>query len=92
MSHQINFELIVDDSTLHFVSLFKLNLPEITINAIKDEVKRQQELSELVSSSNPYDEIRELRTELIRLRQEKLTEPRQVQKKKLLARITGGER
>ena len=92
MSHQISIDLIVNDTTLHYVSLFKLNLPEICINAITSEIRNQQEISELVSSNNPYDEIRELRSEVIRLRQEKLLEPREQQKKRLLVRITGGER
>lgn len=90
--YRISVELLMDKSTAYQIGLHKMNLPEVCINAIKDEISRQNDICELISSINPYDEIRQLRTELIQLREEKLLEPRQQQKKKLLARITGGVR
>ena len=75
MSYRINFEMILTEPVLIAVKTYDLNLPEICINAILAEIERLNSTSCAVSqtTSSRETEIRELREELLTMR-EKLKE------------------
>jgi AICAR transformylase/IMP cyclohydrolase PurH len=71
MSYRFQLELIVDTKTAYFIKEYELNVPQLAVEAVIEEIRRQQDIRKVTQLKPVEEEIEDLKIALRAMRQQR---------------------
>jgi hypothetical protein len=68
---RLNFELVLDDRTLHLIRDLNVNLPQLAIEGILAGLEREQSVRHVVQVASTQETIAQLSAALTRMREQR---------------------
>jgi hypothetical protein len=71
MSYRFQLELIVDTKTAYFIKEYELNVPKLAVEAVIEEIRRQQDIRKVTTLKSVDQEVEDLKIALRAMREQR---------------------
>ena len=71
MAYRFLFEIIADAKTAYFIKEYELNVPKIAIEAVIQEISRQQDIRKVTQVKPVEEELEDLKRALTSMREQR---------------------